>query len=81
MGSIKDIKIKNRTYYFYDDMINIKNCDSSLLKLDRKSYNHCYLLLYWIYHKKDKCAINSVNTFYLTVHEVDGFIEEKEGNK
>ena len=36
MESIKKINIKNRTYYFFDDMINIKKFDSSLLKLDKK---------------------------------------------
>ena len=38
MGSIKDINIKNRTYYFFDDMINIKNFGSNLLKIDKKPY-------------------------------------------
>ena len=37
MGSIKEINIKNGTYYFYDDMINMKNFDSSLLKIDKRS--------------------------------------------
>ena len=32
MGSIKEINIKNRTYYFFDDMIHIKNFDPNLLK-------------------------------------------------
>ena len=36
MGNIKQIKIKNRTYYFFNDMINIEDCDSNLLKIDRK---------------------------------------------
>ena len=36
MGVVKQIDIKNRTYYFYNDMINIKNFDPILLKLDRK---------------------------------------------
>ena len=36
MRSIKDINNKNRTYYFYDDMTNIKDFDSSLLKIDKK---------------------------------------------
>ena len=34
MGSIKEIKIKNRTYYFFDDMINIKSFESNLLIID-----------------------------------------------
>ena len=33
MGSIKEINIKNRTYYFYNDIIDSKN-----LKLDKKTY-------------------------------------------
>ena len=35
MGNIKEINIKNRTYYFFDDMINNKNFDSNLLKIDK----------------------------------------------
>ena len=36
MGNIKEIDIKNQTYYFFDDMINIKDFDRSLLKIDKK---------------------------------------------
>ena len=38
MGLVKQIDIKNRSYYFYNDMINIKKFDSNLLKIDEKSY-------------------------------------------
>ena len=37
MGAIKQIDIKNPTYYSYNDMINIKNFDAGLLKIDKKS--------------------------------------------
>ena len=37
MGNIKQINIKNQTYYFFNDMINIKDFDSNLLKIDKKS--------------------------------------------
>ena len=40
MGNIKEINIKNPTYYFFDDMINIKNFDPNLLKIDQKSYKN-----------------------------------------
>ena len=40
MGNIKQIKIKNRTYYFFNDMINIKEFDSSQLKIEKKSYKN-----------------------------------------
>ena len=38
MGVVKQIDIKNRTYYFYNGMSNIKTFDPILLKIDRKSY-------------------------------------------
>ena len=38
MGEIKQINIKNRTYYFYNDMINLKDFKSDLLKIDKKHY-------------------------------------------
>ena len=40
MGNIEEINIKNRTYYFFDDMINIKDFDPNLLKIDKKSYKN-----------------------------------------
>ena len=38
MESIKQINIKNRTYYFFNDMMNIKNFDPNRIKIDKKSY-------------------------------------------
>ena len=38
MGSINQINIKTGTYFFFNEMINIKNFDSNLLKIDKKSY-------------------------------------------
>ena len=40
MGNLKEINIKNRTYYFFNNMINIKKFDSNLLKIDKKSYKN-----------------------------------------
>ena len=37
MGKVKQIEIKNRTYYFYN-IINTEEFNSSLLKIDKKSY-------------------------------------------
>ena len=36
MGNNKQINIKNRTYHFYNDIINPKNFESNLLKIDKK---------------------------------------------
>ena len=40
METIKEINIKNRTYYFYNDIIDIKTFDSNNLKLDKKTYKY-----------------------------------------
>ena len=40
MGKLKQINIKNRTYHFYNDIINLKNFESNLLKIDKKSYKN-----------------------------------------
>ena len=40
MGVVKQINIKNRTYYFYNDIINLNNFKSNLLKLDKRSYKY-----------------------------------------
>ena len=38
MGTVKQINIKNRTYYFYNDIIDLKSFKSNLLKIGKKSY-------------------------------------------
>ena len=38
MGKVKQIEIKNWTYYFHNDISNIEEFDSNLLKIDKKSY-------------------------------------------
>ena len=38
MREVKQINIKNRTYYFYNNKINLKDFDARLLKGDKKDY-------------------------------------------
>ena len=38
MGKVKQIEIRNQTYYFYNNMINLENFESNLLKIDKKHY-------------------------------------------
>ena len=40
MGTAKQISIKNQTYYFQNDIINLKIFESKLLKLDKNSYKN-----------------------------------------
>ena len=57
MGTVKQIDLKYKTYYFYNDMIDIKSFDSDLLKVDKKSY-------------KD---IGIYNIGYITIKKIDDY--------
>ena len=81
---VKQIEIKNRTYYFYNDIINLENFDSNLLKIDKKHYKgiNIYYIGYITIKKNDDCeSIYSVNPLYLPANHASGYIEEKNGNK
>ena len=77
MGQVKEINIKNQTNYFFDDMINIKNFHSNLLKIDKKSYKDIdiYYIGYITVKDSDYVKINSVNPLYLIINEVDGYLK------
>ena len=84
MGEIKQINIKNRTYYFYNNIIDIKNFDARLLKINKKSYKNIgiYNIGYITIKKIDDCKnIHSVNPLYLLIDHASGYIEEKGVNK
>ena len=89
MGKVKQIEIKNRTYYFYNDIINLKNFESNLLKIDKKHYKgiDIYYIGYITIKKVCDCEnIYSVNPLHLIIGKVDGYTEcksneEKNGSK
>ena len=84
MGKIRQINIKNRTYYFYNDQIDLKDFDARLLKIEKKDYNE--IEIYYIGYvtiKKigDYNNIDSVNPLYLMINKMIGRFEEKTENK
>ena len=84
MGKVKEINVKNHTYCFYDDIINLKDFDASLLKVDKKDYKEIdiYYIGYVTVKKIANCNnINSVNPLYLMINEIIGHFEEKSENK
>ena len=84
MGETKQIDIKNRTYYFYNDIIDLKDFDARLLKIDKKSYKNIgiYNIGYITIKKIDDYEnIYSVNPLYLIIAHASGYIEEKGVNK
>ena len=83
MGNIKQINIKNRTHYFFNNMINIEDFYINLLKIDKKSYKNIdiYCIGYITINDSDYINTHSVNSLYLIIGEADGYIDEKNGNK
>ena len=84
MGVVKQINIKNRTYYFYNDITDLKYFEAMLLKTDKKLYKN--IGIYNIGHitqkKIDDCEkIYSVNPLYLLIDHANWYIEEKGVNK
>ena len=65
-------------------MINLKKLESGLLKIDQKHYKdvNIYYIGYMTIKKIDDCeSIYSVNSLYLSIDHVNGYIEEKNNNK
>ena len=84
MGETKQRNIKNRTYYFYNNIIYLKDFDVKLLKIDKKSHKNLDIYnIGYITNKKidDYESICSVNPLYLHIDHASGYIEEKNGNK
>ena len=84
MRETKQINIKNRTYYFYNARVDLKDFDAKLLKIDEKDYNEIdiYYIAYVTVKKIDNCKnINSVNPLYLMTDKMIGHFEEKSENK
>ena len=96
MGEVKEINIKNKTYFYFDGMIDIKNFHSDLLKIDKKL--HRGFGIYYIgcntIRKISNCNCNckcdcgcdyqnicSVNSLYLIIHSATGYFKEKYDEK
>ena len=80
MGEIKQINMKNRTYYFYNDISDTKNFNAWLLKIDKKSFKgiSIYNIGYITIKKINNCInIHSVNRLYLRIDHASGYIEKK----
>ena len=80
MGETKELNIKNWTYYFLDDIIDIKNFHSNLSKIDKKPYKDfdIYYIGYITIKKIGNCKnIHSVNPLYLTIYSATGYFKEK----
>ena len=79
METIKQINIKNRTYYFYSDIINLDEFDESRIRVDKKDFNDIDIYYLRYEHKKkiSEChVINSINPLYLKITDMKGQFEK-----
>ena len=84
MGQVKEINIKNKSCYLFDDIVDIKIIHSFLLKIDKKSYKDIdnYYIGYITIKKFSDCEnIYSINPLYLIIHSAIGYFREKNGEK
>ena len=79
-NKFKEIYIKNRMYYFFENIINIKNLDPNKIKINEKSHKNIviyqieYVPVKDLSHEKN----NSANPLYLIIDKMN---EESNGNK
>ena len=71
----KQLNIKNRTYYFYNGLNNIKNFETKKLKLGKKISMGLGIYYIGYVDNKPEWDVNSVNPLYLMINKTDGFIE------
>ena len=79
--AIRQLNIEGRTYYFYSDLINIKDFNSNNLKLYKKTVlgNDVYYIGYIT--KKPQWNVNSLNPLYLMINKIKGHFEKVDGDK
>ena len=69
---------KNRTCYFYNDLIKLFDFDPNMLKLDKKTFKDINIYYIGYVAKKEEHKINSVNPLYLLIYKMV-LLKKKEG--
>ena len=80
--SVKSLKIKNESMFYFNDMIQLNNFDSRLLKINKtenRENNNIYYISYKI--NKPEHNISSINSLYFVVNYLYGTIEKIDGSK
>ena len=83
METIKEINIKNRTYSFYNDIINLDEFDGRNIKVGKKDFNNIDIYYLGYEHKKkiaESDVINSANSLYLRIVDMNGQFEKGKGD-
>ena len=70
----KQLNIKKRTYYHYNDLINELKFEAGNLKLDKKTWKNLDIYFIGYVDKKPEWNVNIINLLYLLINKVYGFI-------
>ena len=90
MGEVGDLNFENGTYYYFDNIIDIRKLESNLLKIDKKSHRYfdIFDFGYIMIKKFSKCNsdcdyenIRSVNPLDLTFSCATGYFKKEYGEK
>ena len=79
--TIRQLNIKSKTCYFYNDLINIKNFNNNKLKLDKKGVFGKYAYYIGYITKKPQWHVFSVNPLYLMINKIKGHFDELDEDK
>ena len=81
-NKFNDVKAKNGTYYFFNDIINIENFDDNI-EINEKSYKNVLFTMLDIWQQKDSeyVKIYSVNPLYFIFRYVNEYFEEINKNE
>ena len=69
-NKFKEIDLKNRTYYFFDDMIYTKNLDPNKIKIDENLYKNILIchIGYVSVKEHSNSKIDSINPLYFIIN-------------
>ena len=70
MTITKPMNIKNRTCYFYNDLIKLFDFDRNMLKLDKKTFKRIDIYYIGYTAKNEEYKINSGNALYLLIYKI-----------
>ena len=77
----KQLNIRDRSYYFYNDLISFWNFGERNLKLNKKSWKDFDIYYLGYVDKKPEWHVNSLNQLYFIVNRVYGMIFKENGTK
>ena len=75
-NKFKDIDIKNRTYWFFNDIINIEDFDLNNRKMDENSCEGIYFYYAGYGGNKEYIKKYSLNPLYLFFRKVNEYFEK-----